>query len=197
VTDADGAVIAAAPVVILAAGAQAGTLPQSAGLPLQAVRGQVTHLSAAGFPMPPVAMCGDGYLTRAYQGRLCIGASYDRDADTALRAASHAENLQRLQNMLPQIGAHYALPAVDTLDAGRVGFRCIAPDRLPLAGPLARADAGAEGLYSLLGYASRGLIWAPLMAELLASMLEREPLPLPRELVSAVDPGRFDGRRLE
>lgn len=195
--DAHGVAIASAPVVILAAGAQAGALPPSAGLPLQAVRGQVTHLAAADFPVLPVAMCGDGYLTRAYQGQLCIGASYDRDQDPAMWPASHAENLQRLHNMLPQIGQHVDLPPADELAAGRVGFRCIAPDRLPLAGPLAPGDAASAGLYSLLGYASRGLIWAPLMAELLASMLEREPLPLPRELVAAVDPGRFGGRRLE
>ncbi|EJN09445.1 FAD-dependent oxidoreductase, partial [Herbaspirillum sp. YR522] len=163
-------------------------------LPLQAVRGQVTHL-AADFPVLPVAMCGDGYLTRAYQGQLCIGASYDRDQDPALRPASHAENLQRLNNMLPQLAAHYDVPAPATLAAGRVGFRCIAPDRLPLVGALPMEQGG--GVQGLLGYASRGLIWAPLMAELLACMLEREPLPLPRELVAAVDPARFGGRRLE
>jgi tRNA 5-methylaminomethyl-2-thiouridine biosynthesis bifunctional protein len=195
--DAGGGVIATAPVVIIAAGAQARALPQSAGLPLQAVRGQVSHLAADDFPVLPVAMCGDGYLTRAYQGQLCIGASYDRDPDPAMWPASHAENLQRLQNMLPQISTHYDLPPTDAPASGRVGFRCIAPDRLPLAGPLPTGDAADTGLYSLLGYASRGLIWAPLMAELLAAMLEREPLPLPRELVAAVDPGRFGGRRLE
>jgi tRNA 5-methylaminomethyl-2-thiouridine biosynthesis bifunctional protein len=47
------------------------------------------------------------------------------------------------------------------------------------------------GLYSLLGYASRGLIWAPLAAELLASQLEGEPLPLEAALVDALDPARF------
>jgi len=31
------------------------------------------------------------------------------------------------------------------------------------------------------------------MAELLASMIEREPLPLPRDLVAALDPARFAG----
>ena len=79
--------------------------------------------------------------------------------------------------------------AEDAALAGRVGQRCIAPDRLPLVGAL----PGVAAAYGVLGYASRGLIWAPLMAELLAAMLEREPLPLPRELVAALDPGRFTG----
>jgi tRNA 5-methylaminomethyl-2-thiouridine biosynthesis bifunctional protein len=47
------------------------------------------------------------------------------------------------------------------------------------------------GLYGLLGYASRGLIWAGLAAELLASQIEGEPLPLESSLVDALDPARF------
>ncbi|NQE50765.1 FAD-dependent 5-carboxymethylaminomethyl-2-thiouridine(34) oxidoreductase MnmC [Herbaspirillum rubrisubalbicans] len=187
--DAAGEVIAQAPVVIFAAGAQASALAQLAELPLNAVRGQVTHLPAAGFPDLPYALCGDGYLTRPYAGQLALGASYDRFDDPSLRADSHADNLARLQHMLPQIASHYTLPEATASQPGRVGQRCIAPDRLPLVGALPEQ----EGLYSLLGYASRGLIWAPLMAELLAAMLEREPLPLPRDLVAALDPARFKG----
>jgi tRNA 5-methylaminomethyl-2-thiouridine biosynthesis bifunctional protein len=47
------------------------------------------------------------------------------------------------------------------------------------------------GLHCLLGYASRGLIWAPLAAELLVSQLEGEPLPLEASLAAALDPARF------
>jgi tRNA 5-methylaminomethyl-2-thiouridine biosynthesis bifunctional protein len=78
----------------------------------------------------------------------------------------------------------------------------VAPDRLPLVGALPDVDAagGTErlrdvprhpGLYGLLGYASRGLIWAPLCAELLVSRLENAPLPLEAALVDALDPARF------
>lgn len=200
--DGEGRPIAQAPVVILAAGAQARALEQSAALPLNAVRGQVSHLPAQDFPALSVALCGDGYLTRPYDGRICMGASYDRDDDTDLRAASHAENLERLRHMLPGIDGRYAMPPADDAQLpGRVGFRCIAPDRLPLVGALPDMDAATParldgvvrhpGLYGLLGYASRGLIWAPLMAELLAASLEREPLPLPRDLLAVIDPGRF------
>ncbi|MFJ3048416.1 FAD-dependent 5-carboxymethylaminomethyl-2-thiouridine(34) oxidoreductase MnmC [Herbaspirillum chlorophenolicum] len=206
--DQAGQIIVQAPVVILAAGAQARALAQSASLPLNAVRGQVTHLPAQGFPEVPVALCGDGYLTRPYAGQVCMGASYDRDDGAGLRISSHAENLQRLRNMLPGTGERYAMPDAETVELqGRVGFRCIAPDRLPLVGALPDMDAAVAlaptrldavprhtGLYGLLGYASRGLIWAPVMAELLAAMLEREPLPLPRDLLAALDPARFVGK---
>jgi tRNA 5-methylaminomethyl-2-thiouridine biosynthesis bifunctional protein len=84
----------------------------------------------------------------------------------------------------------------------------VAPDRLPLVGALPEPlfAVGAErlrelprqpGLYGLLGYASRGLTWAPLAAELLAASLDGEPLPLEAQLAAALDPGRFllRGRR--
>ena len=47
------------------------------------------------------------------------------------------------------------------------------------------------GLYCASGYASRGLVWAALAGEMLASLIEGEPLPLEGDLADALDPGRF------
>ena len=47
------------------------------------------------------------------------------------------------------------------------------------------------GLFGLLGLGSRGLVWAALAAEALASQLEGDPMPLEGDLLDAVDPGRF------
>ena len=85
---------------------------------------------------------------------------------------------------------------------GGVGYPLVAPERLPLVGRLPDFDAagGTErlrdvprhpGLFGLLGYASRGLTWAPLAAELLAAAIEGEPLPLEASLADALDPARF------
>ena len=49
----------------------------------------------------------------------------------------------------------------------------------------------APGLHFATGLGSRGLLWAPLGAELIACMLEGEPLPLGRDLAGALSPGRF------
>jgi tRNA 5-methylaminomethyl-2-thiouridine biosynthesis bifunctional protein len=197
--DADGAPIARAPVVILANGVQAKQLAQAAHLPLSAIRGQVTHLPARSAD-PPVVVCGDAYLTPAAGGIASLGATYDTDPDPALRLDSHRENLRHLQRMLP---GRLAQENVEKLD-GRVGFRCVSADRLPLVGalpdPQRLAGSGdtrlrdmprLPGLYGLLGYGSRGLIWSPLAAELLAAQLDGEPLPLPRDLVAMLDPARF------
>jgi tRNA 5-methylaminomethyl-2-thiouridine biosynthesis bifunctional protein len=46
-------------------------------------------------------------------------------------------------------------------------------------------------LFGSFAYGSRGLLWASLAGEIIASMLEGEPLPVERKLAAAVDPGRF------
>ena len=194
---ADGSTLAQAPVAVVANGAGALQLAQTAQLPLAAVRGQVTHLAAGELPALPFVLCREAYLTPAVNGWHSLGASYDDDADPALRASSQRDNLDKIRSLLgdQDIG-------IDAPLAGRVGFRCVAPDRLPLVGELPAAGAGGRlerlrevprqpGLYGLLGYASRGLCWAPLAAELLACRLDGEPLPLEADLATALDPARF------
>jgi len=199
-----GAVIARGPNVIVANGAGALSLAHTAALPLATMRGQVTHLAAADFPHLPLVVCREAYMTPVVDGIVCVGATYESDGERALRDASQQENLARARDILP--GSVRGAPPL----AGRVGFRCMAPDRLPLVGALpddgvADGVAGClagrlerlrdvprhPGLYSLLGYASRGLIWAPLAAEVLASQLEHEPPPLESTLLAALDPARF------
>jgi tRNA 5-methylaminomethyl-2-thiouridine biosynthesis bifunctional protein len=190
-------VLAEAAHVVVANGAGALQLAQTAPLPLYTMRGQVTHLAAEDFTNLPLVVCREAYMTPVVDGIACVGATYDRDTDRALRAASQDENLERAREIL---GAG-RVPAAPPL-AGRVGLRCMAPDRLPLVGAL--PDYGAPGqaerlrdvvrhpgLHALLGYASRGLIWAPLAAELLVCQLEGDPPPVEATLAAALDPARF------
>ena len=192
-----GGIIARAATVVLAGGAASTQIAQASRLPLSALRGQVTHLDAATLPQLPFVLCREAYLTPAANGIACAGATYDLDGDPRLRASSQQENLERLRALVSNPAAGHGAPL-----RGRVGFRCVAPDRLPLVGALPDFDGagGTErlrdvprhpGLFSLLGYASRGLIWAPLCAELLVARLENEPLPLESTLVDALDPARF------
>jgi tRNA 5-methylaminomethyl-2-thiouridine biosynthesis bifunctional protein len=194
---ADGAALAEAEVAVLAGGAGATAIAQAARLPLTPIRGQVTHLAAAMLPQLPFVLCREAYLTPASHGLCSAGATYDLDPDRALRASSQLENIERLRALVSDPLAAEGAPL-----QGRVGFRCVAPDRLPLVGRLPDFDAAGAterlrevprhpGLHGLLGYASRGLIWAPLAAELLAAQLEGEPLPLEAGLVDALDPARF------
>jgi tRNA 5-methylaminomethyl-2-thiouridine biosynthesis bifunctional protein len=197
VLDADGAVIASAPTVVLASGAGVTAFPQAARLPLDALRGQVSHVAASSLPALPLVLCREAYVTPAANGICCAGATYDLDPDPQLRQSSHDDNLEKLRALLSDQQAAHNAPLL-----GRVGFRTVAPDRLPLVGRLPDFDAagGTErlrdvprhpGLFGLLGYASRGLTWAPRAAELLAAGIEGEPLPLEAGLVDALDPARF------
>jgi tRNA 5-methylaminomethyl-2-thiouridine biosynthesis bifunctional protein len=200
VRDEQGRTLARAPVVVLANGADGLRFPQASALRIQRVRGQVTHLPASALPSLSLAVCREGYVTPPVEGFACCGATYDFDDDPGSRISGHEANLERLERLLPGIASGLD-PA---MLAGRVGFRAVAPDRLPLVGALPSEDPGHDlrdarladvprwpGLYALNGYASRGLAWGLLTAELLASQLNGEPLPLESDLVDATDPARF------
>ncbi|MEI8647589.1 hypothetical protein P4S73_05960 [Paraglaciecola sp. Hal342] len=53
-----------------------------------------------------------------------------------------------------------------------------------------------ENLYLLTGLGSRGLTTAPLMAELLASQISGQPLPMANNLLNTLNPNRFLIRQL-
>ncbi|KVS14621.1 bifunctional tRNA (5-methylaminomethyl-2-thiouridine)(34)-methyltransferase MnmD/FAD-dependent 5-carboxymethylaminomethyl-2-thiouridine(34) oxidoreductase MnmC [Burkholderia multivorans] len=204
--DAHGRTLAQAPVVVLANAGDAVRLAGLRHVALQPVRGQLTLLPAGSASPLPCPAIGDGYAVPLDDGTLLIGATFEPDdVEPAIRLAGHAENLERVRRLLP--GLIDDVPALDTL-RGRVAFRWVAGDRLPLIGPLAdeaqavanaRALSGAKardlprmpGLYGAFGYGSRGLVWAALGAELIASQLDGEPWPIERELAEAVDPARF------
>ena len=197
--DAAGMPIARAPVAILANGIGIRAMPQAAALPVVSARGQVTHLPATTGSAPNVVVCRLGYVSPAIDGLRCAGATFAvDDHETNLRAADHRENLAKLDFILPGYGADLNGAAL----SGRVGFRPASPDRLPMVGALpsvTQTPRGTpladiprySGLYALSGFGARGLVWASVVAELLASQLSGEPLPLERDLVDALDPARY------
>jgi tRNA 5-methylaminomethyl-2-thiouridine biosynthesis bifunctional protein len=181
--DEDGRVIAEAPTLILANAADAKRLLPEAKLSLSAVRGQVTYLPAGTRPPLDVVVSGTGYVAPLPDGGFCIGASYGHDdPDASVRVADHRENLERAEAMMPGFAG-----GIDASDlTGWTGYRATVPDRLPIFGSTA-----VEGVHAATGLGSRGLLWGPLGAELLACQLEGEPLPLPAALAGAVSPRRF------
>ncbi len=206
----DGRAIATAPVLIAANAFDAPRL-LSLSAALAAVRGRITHLDPAPFAALKAPISGDGYLLRAPDGSVSIGATYetplDLDPDGALdEECATASNLARLARLLADAPA--AAP-IGTFD----GLRCVARDRLPLAG--AAADEalawqqgerlkGAHfedlprhaGMFACFALGSRGLTLAALLGELIACRIEGEPLPIERDLAASIDPARFLLREL-
>ncbi len=184
VIDEAGRTIAEADVAVLANGHLAKRFAQASGLPLRPVRGQITCIPAEPGRAIKTVVTREGYVTPALAfGVHVAGATYEEGStDETVRPEDHRANLQRLRELLPDFAAGVDPARI----AGRAGIRTVGADRLPLVGAL----PGADGLYGLLGLGSRGLAYAPLAAELLASRLEGEPLPLERDLVAALDPAR-------
>lgn len=199
-------------VVIATGTASVGMTPLS-WLPIEAIRGQTTHL-----PTGPdlgklrAALCHDGYIAPARGGEHCIGATFNLDDDEpSLRPEDHRANLARLARAVP--AWRDTLAELDpAVLGGRVGFRCASPDYLPLVGPAPDRSAFLRdfaalrknarqilpirgeylpGLYLSTAHGSRGLTSTPLAGELLASLICREPPPLNRELCRALAPARF------
>jgi tRNA 5-methylaminomethyl-2-thiouridine biosynthesis bifunctional protein len=172
-----------APVVILANSSGAPKLHAVPHLRLRKVRGQVTHVPAGEIDAPRVVVLRGGMVLPPVEGVCVVGASYDiDDEDAAPRAQSDAGNLERLHKILGE-----KVELSENLE-NRVAFRSVTPDRLPVAGKI------DEGIYGAFAYGSRGLIWAALAAELIASELEGEPLPLEGKLAGAMSPLRFASR---
>lgn len=204
--DANGRVLASAPVAVLACGSEITGVAGVAPMPLRSVRGQLTLIPKAALPDLRCVVAREGYVTPRVGDVHVVGATYDFD-DASLEpdAAGHAGNLARLARLLPGASAGDLDPAGL---AGRAAIRSVAHDRLPVVGPLplrwaaaaeipapGRRDvARAPGLFGALAFGSRGLVWAALAGELLASMLEGEPLPLDRDLAAAIDPARLARR---
>ncbi|PHV11771.1 bifunctional tRNA (5-methylaminomethyl-2-thiouridine)(34)-methyltransferase MnmD/FAD-dependent 5-carboxymethylaminomethyl-2-thiouridine(34) oxidoreductase MnmC [Chitinimonas sp. BJB300] len=200
--DDQGHSLTSAPVLILANAAE--TTRFAPELLMRGDSRLVSHLPSTIAPDSKTVVCLAGYLTPNHQGVACLGSSPLQQQDEP--ADGHAANLAILQQMFD--------PAPAGLDANELqGRLCARPstiDRLPIVGPLGdpatfqTKHTGSlhlaprrPGLYALTGFGARGLVWSGLMAELLASQIEGEPLPLERELVNAIDPARFLGRQLE
>jgi tRNA 5-methylaminomethyl-2-thiouridine biosynthesis bifunctional protein len=185
VRDREGEALAEAGAVVLANAADALRLAPAPHIALRRVRGQLTYL-------PPIAglravLLRGGMVLPPIDGISVTGASFDlEDGDASVRAASHEGNLERLEGIIPGAAAGLDPAALQ----GRTAFRTVTRDRLPVIGPL----EGADGIYGAFAYGSRGLLWAGLGAELLASTMEGEPLPLEGALAAALAPARFARR---
>lgn len=201
----DGALLAEAELVVLAAGPACNALMQSLGLaplPLDAVRGQLSWgVQEGGMALPTFPVNGKGALVGQVptpHGQLAwhAGSTFERGRtelplEPQEQQAAHQVNLANLQQLLPEAAQQLA-PSFAADAPGLqawAGVRCTSPDRLPIVGPLA-AD-GLPGLWVSTAMGARGLTRAILCGELLAARLHGEPLPLEERLARAMGTERL------
>ncbi len=205
VLDPAARVIAEAPVLVLANAEDALRL---AALPrdwAERVRGQLTWLAARDAAvMPALPIASGGYvlaLPNALHkgGGLLIGAtSQVGDDDDRVRKSDHASNLERARRLLGRSAARDGAAL-----HGRVGWRVVTRDRLPLVGAVPDVEAPLPmrrdaprllqrrpGLFVHTALGSRGLTTAALGGELLAAQVCGAPWPLEADLADAIDPAR-------
>ncbi|ROV61591.1 bifunctional tRNA (5-methylaminomethyl-2-thiouridine)(34)-methyltransferase MnmD/FAD-dependent 5-carboxymethylaminomethyl-2-thiouridine(34) oxidoreductase MnmC [Vibrio ponticus] len=203
--------------VIIANGNEFASFAQSAFVPLGQVKGQVSHIpTTESLTQLKSVLCYDGYMTPVNPNNQhhCIGASYDRSQlNYEFDPVAQQDNGDKLRHCLP----NQTWPNdVDTSsNQSRQGIRCVSRDHLPFVGNLGDfeqikavyADLADnqqaapntphhDNLFCLLGLGSRGLSSAPLMAEVLASQICGDPLPLPVDLLEQIDPSRMWIRKL-
>ncbi len=199
------------PIVILATGAQTAAFAPVSELPFRLVRGQVEAIPS----QPPLqdlttVICHKGYITPEFQGHHALGSTYIKDdLSCEYRELEQAQNLQMNAKALENCDWPNQLNINGT---GRAAIRCSSPDHLPFCGAVPDFDKQRvqyqtlykalpretyefpkdnENLFILTGLGSRGLTTAPLMAEILASQITRQPLPFSHTLLNALNPNRY------
>ncbi len=221
--DKNGALISTAPTMVIACGFDSSRFSQTNHLPLKKVRGQITSLpSTTQSEELQTVLCGEGYIAPAVNGTHTLGATYNFDeASTEVRAKDHHVNLEQLTKTDQGMANTFCSTPTDLLVktlSGRAAFRCTIPDYLPIAGPAPKLDAYIKNyqllrknarshipisgdnwpnLYLNIGHGSRGLSYAPMCAELIASEICGEVPPLELDLRQSVHPGRFIIRDLK
>lgn len=195
-------VIARAPVLVLANAHDALRLAALPPTWAARVRGQVTWLAASDAALLPRApIASGGYvLPLPDGGGLLIGAtSQADDDDSTVRDTDHAINLERARHLLGHDVAREG-----AAHHGRVGWRVVTHDRLPITGMApdldapqpARRDARRllprrDGLYLHTALGSRGITSAALGGELIAAQICGTPWPLEADVADAIDPARL------
>lgn len=168
--------------LVIATGSELASFVQSKFLPLNIIRGQVSHISQQKMQPLKTVICHTGYITPQWQGLHSIGATFDREAkNTEVRSLDNTENLQQIDE---QLNSPAWLKGAQVHSAA-AAFRASLPDRHPIA------TAINSSLWLLGGLGARGIMYSPLLAEIIACQICTEPLPLTKEQSDSLSASRF------
>ena len=168
--------------LVLACGSAIASFSQSAFLPVNKIRGQVSHVQCDNLTPLKTVLCHKGYITPQWQGVHCVGATFDRQASMAF--VSDADDIENLALVEQQLDSPDWFDNA-VIQGAAAAFRATVPDHLPLTGEI------QPGLYLLGAMGARGIMLSPLLSEVLASRLCQEPVPLGKPLLTRIDVKRF------
>lgn len=176
--------------VVIACAHSAKKLTHSAEFPLIKARGQLTYLPKKYVANPLEVMLSYGGYAIDIGGDYLLGATFDpARGDPEIAVSDHRKNISILREYVPLDDvAEVELAQM----AGKVRFRTVTPDRLPLMGAV--PDYGYyqqhygdiykgrraldypdgryhSGLFMLLGLGARGSVYGPLLGDMLAERM--------------------------
>jgi len=223
--DLNGKLILESPVVIIANAQSAKNFSPTQYLPTSQIRGQLSFVpSTQASRKLSTIVSYEGYILPAdpvpnEPSRHLMGATFHpKDVAPNLRAEDHQQNLHQLAQISAELAAQLESNTPLESLGGRVAFRCQSADYLPIVGPIPVMDqfkqdyaglragklkidyppgAYLPGLYCNVAHGSKGLISAPISAEVIAAHIENTPQPLPSNLIQAIHPARFVIRGLK
>lgn len=186
-------------------------------LPLKQLRGQTTQLDSKEISKLSCVLCGEGYLCPTGSSELHIGATYDlQHKDDQYREEDNSKNVKQLGKWLTSPTANALKPCMSK--GGKAGLRTTCADYTPVVGPapnvtkmkdsLAPLKHNAKacqsnyghylpGLYINVAYGSKGLTFAPMCADLIASQIRGAPTGEPHQIRKMLAPARFLIRTLK
>lgn len=168
--------------VVLATGSELARFAATKFLPMNIIRGQVSHISQHKMLPLKTVLCHKGYITPQWHGLHSIGATFDRAAKNSdVKATDDIENLQQIDQ---QLHSPTWLKGAKVHSAA-AAFRASLPDRWPIAAQIQPA------LFTLGGLGARGIMFSPLLAEIITCQICAEPLPLTTTQLSSLAASRF------
>lgn len=171
--------------VVLATGSELASFAATRFLPMNVIRGQVSHISQHKMLPLKTVLCHKGYITPQWQGLHSIGATFDRTAKNAdVKAADDIENLQQIDQQLHSP----AWLKNAKVHSAAAAFRASFPDRWPIATEI------QPTLFALGGLGARGIMFSPLLAEIITCQICAEPLPLTKAQLSSLAASRFSDK---
>ncbi|MDO4997110.1 MAG: FAD-dependent 5-carboxymethylaminomethyl-2-thiouridine(34) oxidoreductase MnmC [Neisseria sp.] len=206
--------------IVFCTGADSKKIAELQHLPWQMIRGQTSLVPArADLPLK-TALSGASYISPAWQGWHCYGASFvPHDEGDDWRLSEEIHNQNELHQLCPEL-AQKLLPSADgmeNLPRGRAAIRCDSPDHLPTVGAIAD-DAALKQVYAKLAldknyrlnapcpylprvyvnaaHGSRGIATAPWCAEAIAAEILGFPHPFSARLRAALHPNRHSIRTI-
>ena len=203
--------------LVLCQGADSGRLSPLDTLPFRRIRGQTDVAAASPFSSRlNIALSGASYISPAWQGQHCFGASFVfDDPQTDWRLHECRDNWQALARLQPQLAHSLTAPDFrlpETIPCGHAALRCDSSDHLPVVGALGDATAMRQtyaklaldkhyrltdpcpywpNLYLNTAHGTRGLSTAPLCGEVIAAQIASQPCPFPETIRTALHPNRL------